>query len=122
PNWNIAFATDCLNLFGLRVPADAAELEIDDLSGAKRDRVFRILARMNRLIQTNRRRDLLLQLSMIEDIVMSQRLLDHHQVKLIQLLEERDVGERVGRVRVSHQFNVWKLVAYLRDDFQIPTW
>ena len=45
-------------------------------------------------------------LRVIDDVVVRQRLLDHHQVELVQLLQTVGVGQRVGGVGVGHQPDV----------------
>ena len=105
PNRNVVFTTDLLDSLRLRVSADASELEIDYASCAESDRVPRIVAGTNRFVEANRRRNLFLQFGMIEDVVVSQRLFDHHQVEVVHLFEKRDVGKRVSRIRIGHQAN-----------------
>ncbi len=55
-----------------------------------------IFSRLDRLVQTNRSLNLSLQRRVIEDVVVGQRLFQHHEVKLVQLLEQRHVGEFVS--------------------------
>ena len=47
-----------------------------------------------------------LQLGVIDDVVVAERLLDHHQVELVQPSQMVDVGERVGGVCVRHQLDL----------------
>ena len=61
-----------------------------------------------------------LQLRVIDDVVVRQRLLDHHQVELVQLLQMVDVGERVGRVGVGHQLDVRETLAHLANHIDVP--
>src|SRR5215831_11290664 len=57
---------------------------------------------------------------MFDHIVPRERLLDHHQVEPVELLENiREFGD-VGSVRVDHQANVRKLFTYRSDLFNVP--
>src|ERR1041385_2840178 len=76
---------------------------------------------MDRLVETNRCLYLLLQLGMINDVFVVQRLFEHHDVKAIHPFEKIDIGERVGRVCITHQLNIRKGHTYLADDVNIPT-
>ena len=51
---------------------------------------------MNRFIKTDRRANLLLQLGMIENVVVGQRLLHHHQIEFIERFEEPHIIQRVS--------------------------
>ena len=55
------------------------------------------------LVQADRRAKLPLQPRVVEDVVVVERLLDHHQLEPVELGEQLDVREGVGRVRVDHQ-------------------
>ena len=57
---------------------------------------------------------------MVEDIVMRERLLEHHQIEFVQALEHIDVGERVGRIRVAHQPDIAEFFAHALDHIVIP--
>ena len=46
-----------------------------------------------------------LQHGVIDDVVVRQRLLDHHEVEIVQLLEMIGVLQRVGRIGVRHQLD-----------------
>src|SRR5207244_6741449 len=65
--------------------------------------------------------DSLLKLGMIDHVFMMERLFEHHDVKVIHLLEQIDVVQRICGVRVAHQSNIWKCGAYLADYFDIKT-
>ena len=54
------------------------------------------------LIQADWRFERSLQFSMIDDVIVRKRLLDHHQMELVQLLEMLAIGEAVGRISVGH--------------------
>ncbi len=58
---------------------------------------------------------------MIQHVVIGQRLFEHRQVEFIQLLKQWEVAQRVGRIRIAHQLNVWKACAHLPDNIKIPS-
>ena len=79
------------------------------------------MRRTDTLIQADRRVQLCLQSRMIDDVVMRQRLLNHHQIELIQLLQPVCIGQRVGGIRVRHQLDARKLLPHLPDHVHVPT-
>ena len=74
-----------------------------------------------RLVQADGRVQLGLQHRVIDDVVVGQRLLDHHQVKLVELLEARRVGQRVGRVGVGHQLDAREAAADFAESLRRPS-
>ena len=76
---------------------------------------------MDRFIQADWRLDLFLQLRVIDDVFMMQRLFEHHHVVLVHLLEHVCIGQRVCRVCVTHQENFWKCRPDLPDHFDIQS-
>ena len=79
------------------VSADAAEFDVDDFAGADFDRGARVFDIVDAFIEANRRFDLALQLGVGKDVVPAKRLLDHHEVEGIELLEKRRVFEAYRR-------------------------
>jgi hypothetical protein len=59
-------------------------------------------------VETDRRFEFRLQLCVIDNFVMRQRLLDHHEVELVKFLQAIDIVERVCRICVGHQFDIRK--------------
>ena len=57
---------------------------------------------------------------MIDDVVVRQRLFDHHEVEAVELLETAGVGQGVGGIGVGHQLDGGKSLANLGDDVHIP--
>ena len=53
------------------------------------------MRRTDALIEANRRFQLRLQLRVINDVVVRQRLLDHRQTELIQLLQQTGIGKPI---------------------------
>ena len=56
---------------------------------------------------------------MAVEIVPAERLLDHHQIKAFELLEQFPIGERVGRVGVDHQLDLGEILAQALDLFEV---
>ena len=82
--------------------------------------MLRIFRGFHRFVEANRRFDLLLQFGVIENVVVGQRLLNHHKIKVVERFEKRRVEERIGRVSIAHQTNLGKLPAHLLDNPQVP--
>ena len=64
--------------------------------------------------------ELRLQLGVIDDVVVAQRLLDHHQVELVEPLQVLGVRQRVRGVRVRHQLDRGKPLAHPPHHVHIP--
>ena len=56
----------------------------------------------------------------VDDVVVRQRLLDHHQVKIVELAQMVGIGQRVGGVGVGHQLDGGKALAHLAHHVDIP--
>src|ERR1051325_1804115 len=84
PDGRVTLAADALHTASFRVTADAPELDVNNPARAHLNSMPRILARMNGLVQADGSSDLSLQQRMIEYVVMSERLFDHHQIELVQ--------------------------------------
>src|SRR5207253_2283903 len=87
PNGNAVLLAKIVDAPHHRVAADATELDVDDLAGSELDGGARLLFRVDALVQADRRVQLFLQLDVAVEIVPAERLLDHHQVEALQLLE-----------------------------------
>ena len=61
-----------------------------------------------------------LQLGVVDDVVVRQRLFEHHQVEFVEAFEQVDVGERVRRVRIAHQQDIAELRPHGLDHVVIP--
>ena len=68
-----------------REAADAARLDVDDAAGAGGDRLARDADGLDRLVEADRRLQPPLQRRVVDDVVVVERLLDHHQVEAIEL-------------------------------------
>src|SRR5213595_2067998 len=83
PDWYVARYADIVHAFRGRQPADAAGLDVDDLSRADLDRLARVLSGVDRLVEADRSGDLALQRRMIDEVVVRERLLDHRRLRRI---------------------------------------
>ena len=61
-----------------------------------------------------------LQHGVIDDVVVIQRLLDHHQVKIVQLAQVLGVGQGVRGVGVHHQLDGGEAFAHAADHVHVP--
>ena len=57
---------------------------------------------------------------MIEQVVVLERLLDHHQIELVERRQVRRVRQRVGGVGVDHQGDRAEPLAQARDGLDVP--
>src|SRR5437870_2950251 len=88
PNWKSALATNFFHSLRLRVPADAAQFHVYHAASAEFQRMFRVFSGAYRFVEANRRFDLLLQSRVIENVVVRQRLLNHHKTKVVERFEK----------------------------------
>ena len=56
----------------------------------------------------------------VDDVVVAERLLDHHQVELVEPAQVVGIGQRVGGVGVGHQLDGGEALAHLPDDVHVP--
>src|SRR5260370_12843087 len=70
-----------------------------------------MLQRVNTFVQANRRFELLLQFHVTVQILPPQRLLDHHQVISIELLQNGQVGGAIRGIGIHHHLDARKLLA-----------
>src|SRR5881396_960851 len=103
PHGHVVRGADVVHALRRSEPADPPGLDVHDPRCADRDRLARVLAGVDRLVETDGRLDLALERRVVDEIVVRERLLDHHRARRIDALEKRSVAERVGRVRVEHE-------------------
>src|SRR6266446_29533 len=87
PHGNGIRLAKVVNLLRHRVTANASQLDVNNFAGPQRDGRLRMLQRVNAFIQANRRLQLFLQLHVTVQVVPPERLLDHHQVISLKLLQ-----------------------------------
>src|SRR6185312_13869594 len=120
PDRNARGLRNVVNALRFREAANAAELDVDDAAGAKADRLFGMMRRAYAFIETNRRSQPGLQLGMIDDFIVRQRLFNHHELKFIELFQTIRVLQSVSGVGIGHQLDVGKTFANLADHVHIP--
>ena len=120
PHRDPCLAADVVDAARRRQTADTSGLDVDDPRRAELDRLARVVAGVDRLVETDRRVDLTLQRRVIDDVVVSERLFDHHRRVCVDALEQRRIRERVRRVRVQHERQVGKLVSDRLRDRGVP--
>ena len=101
--------------------AEAPWLDVDDPARAGCDGRLAEPYGLDGLIQTDRRLQTLLQHGVIGNIVVVERLLDHHQSESIQPREVIGVGQRVRGVGIHHQRNRSEPVPHGPHRVDVPT-
>src|SRR5947199_8405877 len=87
PDRNSVIAANVMHGPGLPVPANAAELDVDDFASTDLYRFAGILGGMDRFIEADRRLDMFLKLGMIDDVFVMQTLLENHHVVAVHFFE-----------------------------------
>ena len=78
------------------------------------------MRRADALVQADGRLQFPLQLGVVDDVVVGQRLLDHHEIKIVEPLEMIGVLQRVGRIGIRHQLDGREPLAHLADHVDVP--
>ena len=76
---------------------------------------------MDAFVQANGRLQLVLKSDVVDDVVVSEWLLDEEKVEPVELLEKREVFKGVGGVGVDLERDVGIAFAHLFNDVDIPT-
>ena len=90
-----------MNFQRLRIAADASDLDVDDTATSQIERLFRAPDAGNTFVEAEGGSQAGLKLSVIDQVVVFERLLDHQQAKLVQLPEMVSIRQRVSAVRVD---------------------
>ncbi len=61
-----------------------------------------------------------MQLGVVDDVVVAERLLDHHQVVIVELAKVVRVGQSVSRVGVGHQLDPGKTLPHPAHHVHVP--
>ncbi len=86
------------------------------------DRLLGVMRGADALVEADGRLQLsACKLGVIDDVVVRQRLLDHHQVEIVELLQTRRVGQRVGGIGVGHQLDRGEALAHLAAPRRRPS-
>jgi hypothetical protein len=80
-----------VDLGGFAVSPDASQFDIDDAAACHLHRLSSIFRVMDRLIEANGGIDFPLENGVINDVIVGEGLLNHHQIEFIQYPEERGV-------------------------------
>src|SRR5439155_609479 len=100
---------------------DPTGLDVDDAAGAEPDRCLGVARRTDGLVEADRRAEPRLERGVLDEVLVVQGLLDHDEPELVERLEERRIGELVGRVRVDREGRVRQLASHLANDLQVAT-
>src|SRR5450759_3984266 len=111
---------DIVHALGLAETGDAAELDVDDVAGAQLDGLLGVARGANALFQADGGLQFGLERGVIDDVVVIQRLLDHHEEKIVQLAQVVGVGQGVGGVGVGHQLDRGETFAHAADHIDVP--
>src|SRR5215469_18359235 len=120
PDGNVADLADVMNFPGFAEAAQASNLDVDDAAGAAFDRGGGIARAFDRLVKTDGGVQFALQAGVVEDVIVPQRLLDHQQVKLIELAQVLDFVEGIGGVSVAAEQDVGPPRADFFEDVYVP--
>jgi hypothetical protein len=87
-----------VDAFRLAQAAQPTDFDIDDPAASQVERFARVFDGMDALVQTDRCFQLRLQFGVVDDVVVVERLLDHHQVQVAERFQPRTCsGCRDGR-------------------------
>ena len=106
PDGNGVSCGQIVDLDGLGVPADPPWLDVDHPAGSELDGFRGAADGVQRLIQADRRAEAGLQPGMVADVVVVQRLFDHHEIVSVECLQMFCIGQMVGAVGVDHEGHV----------------
>src|SRR5262249_11599676 len=99
----------------------APDLDVNDAAGAQLGRGLSVAAAANRFIQADRRLQFLLQLRVIVEVVMPQRLLNHKKVEAVELTQVVDLVQRVRGIGVANQNNIRPGLGDSPEDIKPPS-
>ena len=100
--------------------ADPAGLDVDDAARPGRERICRLTGRVQRFVEADGRTNRRLERGVIADVVVVERLLDHHEIVGVELRQVGPVAELVGGVRIDHQRNRTEAGAHDVDGLDVP--
>ncbi len=103
-------------------PANASQFDVDDVAGVEPDGLFSVVRGANGFVQADGRGQLRLQLRVIDDVVMRERLLNHHEIEIVEAAQVICIGERVSGVRVGHERRAREALADFIDHPDVPAW
>src|SRR5437879_11076420 len=110
PDRYVAGGADIVDALRGREPANSPRLDVDHPRRAYLDRFSGVVTRVDRLVEADRRRDLTLQRGVVDEVIVCEGLLDHRRLRRIDPLEQGDVLEGVGGVRIEHEGKVGEVL------------
>ena len=120
PHRNPRGLSHIVHAFGLAEPRHAPQLDVDDAASAQPDGLLRVVSRADAFVQADVRLEPSLQLGVVDDVVVAERLLDHHQVVVVELAKMFRIGQRVSRVGVRHQLDSGKTLSHPPHHIHVP--
>ncbi len=90
PDRDGVLLTEIVDAFGFAETPDSAEFNVDDFARAESNGGFGLLVGVNAFIEADGRLQGFLDFDVAEEVVPAERLLNHHQVVGVELLEERE--------------------------------
>ena len=102
--------------------ADPLELEIDNPTGLSANGLGGLFRRLGGLVETDRSADRFLEPGQSVQVGSLHGLLEHEQVKLVELAEDIDVGRSVSAVAVDHEGNLAEMLSDGANKLDIATW
>ena len=109
-----------VDLLGVGQAADARRLDVDDVAGVQFNRPSCMIGGDDAFVQAERRLDHLLELGVIEDVIVIQRLFVEEQVELVQLGQVIGVGEVIDAVAVDLQHEIGPTISDGGGWFDVP--
>ena len=105
---------------GLRIAADATHLEVDDPTASELEGLPRGRGAGDALVQADVRRELSLKTSVIDEVVVRERLFDHEKPVGVEPPQVRKVREVIRRVGVHGERQIAEAFAHPVQDRQVP--
>jgi hypothetical protein len=84
PDGDVALLAEVVDFEGFGEAADAAEFDVDDAAGVEADGLFGVVGGADALVEADGGLEGGLELDVVDDFVVGERLFEHHQVELVQ--------------------------------------
>jgi hypothetical protein len=111
-----------MDFYGWGKTTHAPRFDVDPPAGAKLDGFSRLRQRRDALVEANWSTQGGLQLRVVNEVVMSKRLFDHCQLKVVQGLEHCRVTQRVSTIAVDMNRRIRETVSHVPDHLKFPAW
>src|SRR5437868_5698448 len=113
------FSTYVVHFARSRMPANPSQFDVDDSACSRLDRGERVTGIVDALIETQRGSKLRLQEGVRINVIPSERLFDHKQVKLVEAAKMIAIGQAVRGICVHRKRDLRKLLANSGDELQV---